>query len=127
LFAARYHARIGSLAFLPEGVRRTARESIGTSLAEAARQPAGAAQHLITVAHRAFLSSMRLTYAALVLVVVAAIGVAYKWLPATAPSAAISPEPDQPARGEDGVERVVDADDSGVADDWPAWGAEGAT
>ena len=65
LFAARYHAQIGSLSFLPAGVRQAARESIGTSLTEAAKQPAGAAQHLIDAAHAAFLSSMRLTYTVL--------------------------------------------------------------
>ena len=86
LFAARYHAQIGSLSFLPAGVRQAARESIGTSLTEAAKQPAGAAQHLIDVAHAAFLSSMRLTYTVLVLVIATAIVVAFKWLPARAPA-----------------------------------------
>jgi EmrB/QacA subfamily drug resistance transporter len=112
LFAARYHAQIGSLSFLPAGVRQTARESIGTSLTEAAKQPAGAAQHLIQVSHAAFLSSMRLTYAVLVLVIAAAIVVAFKWLPAhapavddvpAAPAVPLTEEPAVPLAKADGV------------------------
>jgi len=103
LFAARYHARIGTLAFLPAGVRATARESIGTSLDEAGRQPAATAQQLVTVAHRAFLSSMRLTYTVLVLIVAAAITVASKWLPARAPVAVDDPEPAPVADAEGAV------------------------
>jgi EmrB/QacA subfamily drug resistance transporter len=94
LFAARYHARIGSLSFLPAAARQTARESIGTSLTEAAKQPAAVSQHLIRVAHGAFLSSMRVTYTVLVLVIAAAITVACRWLPASAPSAVEVPAHD---------------------------------
>jgi hypothetical protein len=74
------------LSFLPAGVRQTARESIGTSVTEAAKQPPAIASHLVDIAHRAFLSSMRLTYTVLVLVVAMAIAVASRWLPARAPT-----------------------------------------
>jgi MFS family permease len=84
IFLAHYHSQIGSLSFLPADVRATARESIGTSLETASRLPAALARHLEHVAHEAFLSSMRLTYTISVLIVVAAITVAYKWLPARA-------------------------------------------
>jgi MFS family permease len=88
LFAARYHTAIGKLAFLPPNIAVHARESIGNSLQDAAslahQQPA-VARHLVVVADHAYLSSMRVTYAVSVAIVLAAIGVAYRYLPARAP------------------------------------------
>jgi hypothetical protein len=46
IFAARYHAAIGSLAFLPAPHRHAARESIGLSLEAARGLPAAAAAGL---------------------------------------------------------------------------------
>ena len=84
VFAARYHASIGSLSFLPLAARTVARESIGTSLQVAAHLGTPAAGQLHAVAVRAYLSSMRVTYAISVVIVLIAIAVAYKYLPARA-------------------------------------------
>jgi hypothetical protein len=86
IFAARYHAEIGKLLFVPAGSRATARESIGTSLASAAHLGGSGGQELIRAAHTAFLSSMRVTYAVAVLMICGAIGVAWRYLPAEAPT-----------------------------------------
>jgi EmrB/QacA subfamily drug resistance transporter len=86
IFAARYHAEIGKLLFVPAGSRATARESIGTSLASAAHIGGTGGQELIRAAHSAFLSSMRVTYAVAVLMIFGAIGVAWRYLPAEAPT-----------------------------------------
>jgi EmrB/QacA subfamily drug resistance transporter len=84
IFAARYHARIGSLSFLPPGSRATARESIGTSL-QTARTLGGAAEkQLVHAANQAYLSSMRITYAIAVAIIGVAMVVAYRYLPAHA-------------------------------------------
>jgi EmrB/QacA subfamily drug resistance transporter len=88
LFAARYHTAIGKLAFLPPNIAVHARESIGNSLQDAAslaRQQPAVARHLVVVADHAYLSSMRVTYTVSVAIVLAAIGVAYRYLPARAP------------------------------------------
>jgi len=87
LFAARYHAAIGSLAFLPSDARAPARESIGSSLQVAARVGGQAGAELVSTAHQAFLASMRVTYAVAVLIVALAATVAWKFLPAHAPAA----------------------------------------
>jgi hypothetical protein len=65
-----------------------ARESIGSSLQEAAKLSGPTGAHLAAVARHAYLSSMRLTYTVSVLIVLSAIGVAYKFLPARAPQMA---------------------------------------
>jgi len=84
IFAARYHSEIGSLSFVPAGVRETARESIGTSLQEARRLGGAVGGRLVHTATEAFLASMRVTYAVSVLIIVLAMGVAYRFLPARA-------------------------------------------
>jgi hypothetical protein len=84
IFAARYHGAIGELSFVPATVRATAHESIGTSLQVAAHLPPAVATHLVHVATEAYLSSMRVTYAIGVVIVVLAMGVAYAFLPARA-------------------------------------------
>jgi EmrB/QacA subfamily drug resistance transporter len=93
IFAARYHASIGRLLFLAQDQRIRARESIGTSLQTASKVGAGTGAHLRTVATHAFLSSMRVTYTVGVLIVVSAMGVAYRFLPAHAPLAAVETQP----------------------------------
>jgi MFS family permease len=90
VFAARFHSRIGSLAFLPEAARAKARESIGTALATANKLPAGEAARLRLAAHHAFRSSMRVSYTIGVLIVACAILVAYRFLPARAQPATIA-------------------------------------
>ena len=54
IFAARYHAEIGNLSFLPPGVRESAGESIGSSLQEAARIGGAAGARLVHDATDAF-------------------------------------------------------------------------
>jgi len=95
VFAARYHARIGSLSFLPPGSRATARESIGTSLQTARTLGGAAGKQLVHVATQAYLSSMRVTYAIAVAIVGVAVVVAYRYLPAhaTARPADLPPDP----------------------------------
>ena len=88
IFAARYHAAIGALPFLPAGVRPIARESIGTSLQIASRLGGPTGAQLRSAAEHAYLASMRVTYAISVMIVLTAIGVAYKYLPARATPAA---------------------------------------
>jgi len=84
IFAARYHAVIGALGFVPAQLRAPAIESIGTSL-QAARQldPATRARLVHTATH-AYLASMRLTYAIAVCIVGLAAVVAWRFLPARA-------------------------------------------
>jgi MFS family permease len=112
VFAARYHAAIGKLAFLPAPVALRARESIGSSLQEAAKLPGPTGAHLADVARHAYLSSMRLTYTVSVLIVLSAIGVAYKYLPARAPQApgvgTYAEDAGELAGVEIAVERVAD-------------------
>jgi MFS family permease len=88
IFAARYHATIGSLSFLPPSARSVARESIGTSLQVASRLGGTAGAQLQLAARHAYLASMRVTYAIVVMIVLSAIGVAYRYLPAQAIPAA---------------------------------------
>jgi EmrB/QacA subfamily drug resistance transporter len=88
VFAARYHAAIGPLSFLPSSVRRIARESVGTSLQVASRLGGTAGAQLRLAARHAYLASMRVTYAIVVMIVLSAIGVAYRYLPAQATPAA---------------------------------------
>lgn len=97
IFAARYHAVIGKLVFLPASVRAAAHESIGTSLQVAARLGRATGGHLVSVATHAYLSSMRLTYAVSVTIIVVAMVVAYRYLPARAHPAAAVEQPDAPA------------------------------
>jgi EmrB/QacA subfamily drug resistance transporter len=82
VFAARYHAAIGRLLFVPSGSRKSAAESIGTSLETAARLGPDAKARLVQVATEAYYSSMRLTYTVAAIIVGVAIVVAYRFLPA---------------------------------------------
>ena len=84
IFAAQYHARIGSLDFLPAGSRAAARESIGTSLQTATAVGGSAEKQLVHLAVQAYLSAMRVTYAIAVLIIGVAMIVAYRYLPAEA-------------------------------------------
>src|SRR5258708_10406361 len=63
IFAARYHAVIGKLLFLPASVRATAHESIGTSLQGAARLGRRTGPRLVSVAAHPHLPPLRLPYA----------------------------------------------------------------
>jgi EmrB/QacA subfamily drug resistance transporter len=80
IFASQYHATFDAARNLPPGVAHSARDSIGTSLQVAKHLPAGVATQLRSVAGDAFLSSMRITYACAVAVVL----VAARFLPARA-------------------------------------------
>jgi hypothetical protein len=84
IFASQYHATFDAARNLPPGVADSARDSIGTSLQVARLLPAGAATQVRSVATDAFLSSMRITYACAVAVVLVAVFVAARFLPARA-------------------------------------------
>jgi len=84
IFAAGYHASFDAAHGIPAPVAHAARDSIGTSLQVAKHVPAGVASHLQDVAQGAFLSSMRVTYACAVAVVLGAVFVAARFLPARA-------------------------------------------
>lgn len=99
IFAARYHAVIGKLPFIPASVRAAAHESIGTSLQVAARLGHDTGGRLISVATHAYLSSMRLTYAVSVTIIVIAMIVAYRYLPAHAHPVTETAPPDVPGYG----------------------------
>ena len=85
IFAARYHATIGDLSFLPPDLRDSAHESIGTSLQVASKVGGPTGRHLVDVATHAYLASMRVTYAISVAIIIMAMMVAYRFLPAHAP------------------------------------------
>jgi EmrB/QacA subfamily drug resistance transporter len=82
IFAGRYHAAIGRLLFVPSSLRKSAAESIGTSLQTAAKLGPDARSRLVRAATAAYHSSMRLTYTVAAVIVALAISVAYKFLPA---------------------------------------------
>ncbi|MFI5041710.1 MAG: MFS transporter [Acidimicrobiales bacterium] len=118
VFAARYHVAIGGLPFIPEGSRAVARESIGGSLKEAASIGGATGAHLVSVAHEAFITSMRVAYGISVLVVATAVFVAWRFLPAQAPAsqpppyagvdAVVRPDSDLLESMEIAVEDLVD-------------------
>jgi len=118
IFAARYHASIGRLLFVPLESRATARESIGTSLGTASHLGGQTGQELVRAAHTAFLSSLRVTYAVAVVMVSCAIAVAWRFLPAQAPtypgaapydsSAGTPPDADVLEGLEIGIENISD-------------------
>jgi len=118
IFAARYHASIGRLLFVPPESRATARESIGTSLGTASHLGGRSGQELVRAAHTAFLSSLRVTYAVAVVMVSCAIAVAWRFLPAQAPTypgvapydsgAGTSPDADVLEGLEIGIENISD-------------------
>jgi EmrB/QacA subfamily drug resistance transporter len=84
IFASQYHTTFDAARNLPPGVAHSARDSIGTSLQVARHLPAGVATQVRSVATDAFLSSMRITYACAVAVVLVAVFVAARFLPARA-------------------------------------------
>ena len=84
IFASRYQASVGPLSYVPSSTRTLARESIGTSLEVANRLPGDSAHLLRTAAHDAYLNAMRLTYVFAVAIIVLAMAVAWRFLPARA-------------------------------------------
>lgn len=107
IFAAKYHATIGLLGGLPDGVATRVKESIGSAQHAALSLPADQASRVQDAAHHAFLSSMRLTYTVAVMVVLGAIFIAYKFLPAHAATEAVAVRAKvEPARAE--VEAPID-------------------
>ncbi|HMC53277.1 MAG TPA: MFS transporter [Acidimicrobiales bacterium] len=98
VFAARYHAAIGQLGSVPQALRATARESIGTSLQVARGLDRPQAVALQRAAHHAFLASMRVTFGVGTAIVLVALTVAHRYLPARAlaPVPAAEIEPDAP-------------------------------
>ncbi|MCU1462893.1 MAG: drug resistance transporter [Acidimicrobiales bacterium] len=89
IFLAHYHAAMGALGFLPEPQRRLARESVGTSLAIAGRLPPDLGLQLRHTARAAFLDAQRFTYTFGVSIILLALLVAWKFLPARPPAPSI--------------------------------------
>jgi EmrB/QacA subfamily drug resistance transporter len=118
VFAACYHASIGRLGFLAPTVRATARESIGTSLGAASHLAGAVRTQLLSAARSAFLTSMRVTYTVAVVMVLCAVVVAWRFLPARAAAPAhVAPYDAQPVAAPDsdvleglelGVENVAE-------------------
>jgi EmrB/QacA subfamily drug resistance transporter len=84
LFASHFHRVMGLLPGLPAGAAASARESIGSAQQVAAGLPPEQRATVLDAAHHAFLSSMRFTYMFAVVVVLGAIAMAYRFLPARA-------------------------------------------
>ena len=84
IFASQYHATWDAARGVSPTVVHSARDSIGTSLQVAKHLPAGVATQVEAVATDAFLSSMRITYTCAVAVVLGAVFVAARFLPARA-------------------------------------------
>jgi EmrB/QacA subfamily drug resistance transporter len=117
VFAACYHASIGNLGFLDPSLRAAAKESIGTSLDTAGRLTGPVREQLLSAAHSAFLTSMRVTYSVAVVMVLCAVVVAWRFLPARAAAPSrVAPYETGPARPEPevleglelGVENIVE-------------------
>jgi EmrB/QacA subfamily drug resistance transporter len=84
IFASRYH-QVMDATTLPASVRDVARESIGATLQVAQRtRDAGLAARVRDAGFEAFHSSMRVTYAIAVAIILGAMFVAWKYLPAHA-------------------------------------------
>ncbi len=87
LFLFRYRSIIGDATAVPERVRDELHDSVGKGLA-AARTLSGAARDTtIELARDAFVSAMRPVYLSAAAVVLAAAAVAWRYLPARAPTA----------------------------------------
>lgn len=84
IFAARYHAVMETATGVPENLRETAKESIGTSLQVAEKLGGAAGAQLKEAGIQAFLSSMRVTFAIGAVIIVGAMAVAWRFLPAQA-------------------------------------------
>ena len=85
IFAARYHMMLDASSRVPASLKHAARESIGATLgiANGTKDQALAAQ-LRQAGYGAFHSSMRITYTCAVVIVLGAMFVAWKFLPARA-------------------------------------------
>jgi EmrB/QacA subfamily drug resistance transporter len=81
---ARYHAIFDANKTLPPAVIHAARDSVGTSMDVAAKLKPPLSGELTRVAHDAFLSSMRISYAVGFVFICVATFVAWKFLPARA-------------------------------------------
>jgi EmrB/QacA subfamily drug resistance transporter len=87
VFASHFHHVVKPVAGLTPVQAAQARESIGSAQELAKTLPAGQAQAVRDAAHHAFLSSGRVTFTLACAVVVGAIAVASRWLPARAAGA----------------------------------------
>jgi MFS family permease len=81
---ARYHSIFDATKELPAKVVHAARDSVGTSFQVASKLHEPAAGQLRKLAHDAFLSAMRVSYGVGFLFIVAAIFIAWRFLPARA-------------------------------------------
>jgi EmrB/QacA subfamily drug resistance transporter len=86
IFALRYHAVIGDATFAPEAVRPEVKDSIGKALAAASSLGGTTSETIVAAARQAFIVSMRVVYGTAALVVLCASFVAWRFLPAHAPS-----------------------------------------
>jgi hypothetical protein len=90
VFASHYHRTVATVAGLPAGAASQLHDSIGSAQDAAKTLPAGQADAVRDAAHHAFLSSGRVTFALASVVVVGAIVVASRWLPARAEEPALA-------------------------------------
>ncbi len=91
ILAAKFHQQMDASA-LPASVRHASRDSIGVALAVAKRLPARLAVQLHAIARHAFLSGTRLAFLVAMVVVLCAVFVAARFLPAhEAPATTASP------------------------------------
>jgi MFS family permease len=86
IFALRYHAVIGDAAVAPEAVRADVKDSIGKALDAATTLSGSVREDIEAAAREAFIISMRLVYSVAALVVLLAALVAWRYLPAHAPT-----------------------------------------
>jgi EmrB/QacA subfamily drug resistance transporter len=91
VFAARYHHAMDRVTDIPDTVREQARESIGATVNVASRiSDNELATRIREAGFDAFRSSMRVTYALSAAIMVGAVYIVWRYLPATAPDAHVS-------------------------------------
>jgi EmrB/QacA subfamily drug resistance transporter len=86
IFALRYHAVVGRATVAPPEVRDQVADSIGKALEAARTLPADTQTAIADLVHHAYIVSMRLAYGIGATVVLIAAAVAWRYLPARAPT-----------------------------------------
>ncbi len=92
IFALRYHSLVKDIPALSADLNRQIHDSIGRALVAAQHLPAEQQQLIRAVADHAYITSMRLAYGIGAAVIIIAALVAWRWLPARAPTDSIADE-----------------------------------